>query len=155
MNLKECLDNAIRTGKTITIKYSKYHGEQSVRQISNIQYSDEFGENYIEAFCHKRQENRTFKISRILSIEDIADIPSSSSSVEFKDKTTQAADRKLPEGGVMAAIFGPLGSRSSFLKDQEGTERNSIKTPSSSPSVEKKNKTGLFWRLYYFFFKIR
>lgn len=155
MNLKECLDNAIRTGKTITIKYSKYHGEQSVRQISNIQYSDEFGENYIEAFCHKRQENRTFKISRILSIEDIADIPSSSSSVEFKDKTTQAADRKLPEGGAMAAIFGPLGSRSSFLKDQEGTERNSIKTPSSSPSVEKKNKTGLFWRLYYFFFKIR
>lgn len=155
MNLKEYLDNAIRTGKTITIKYSKYDGEQSVRQISNIQYSDEFGENYIEAFCHKRQENRTFKISRILSIEDIADIPLSSSSVEFKDKPTQAADRKLLEGGAMAAIFGPLGSRSSFLKDQEGTERNSIKTPSSSPSVEKKNKTGLFWRLYYFFFNIR
>lgn len=154
MNLKECLDNAIRTGKTITIKYSKYHGEQSVRQISNIQYSDEFGENYIKAFCHKRQENRTFKISRILSIEDIADIPSSSSSVEFKDKTTQAADRKLPEGGAMAAIFGRL-YQSPFLTDQEGTERNSIKTSSSSPSVEKKNKTGLFWRLYYFFFKIR
>ena len=40
---------------------------------SEICYSYEFGgdNEYIEAFCHTRNERRTFKISRIIDIEDI------------------------------------------------------------------------------------
>ena len=61
--MRRYIDNAIRTGKTVTIKYIKFEGEYSVRQISDIQYSSEFGDDYIDAFCHKRQERRTFRLS--------------------------------------------------------------------------------------------
>lgn len=45
--------------------------------ISDIHYSNEYGEgdDYIEAYCHKRQERRTFKISRIVSVDGISDTP--------------------------------------------------------------------------------
>lgn len=68
MEIKNIIDEAIRNGRTITIKYQKYGGEYSERTISNIQPSEEFGEGYIKAYCHLRQEDRTFKISRIISV---------------------------------------------------------------------------------------
>ena len=43
----------------------------SIRTISNIKYSDEFGNDYIDCYCHKRQERRTFKISRIDEVDGI------------------------------------------------------------------------------------
>lgn len=69
--MRRYIDNAIRTGKTVTIKYIKFEGEYSVRQISDIQYSSEFGDDYIDAFCHKRQERRTFRLSRIISVDGV------------------------------------------------------------------------------------
>lgn len=78
MGIQEYLGDAINHGKTVTIKYIKYTGEYSTRQISNIHYSDEFGPDYIKAFCHLRNEDRTFKISRIISIDGITDTPASS-----------------------------------------------------------------------------
>ena len=50
--MRRYIDNAIRTGKTVTIKYIKFEGEYSVRQISDIQYSSEFGDDYIDALGH-------------------------------------------------------------------------------------------------------
>jgi hypothetical protein len=87
MGIREYLDSAIKAGRTVTIKYIKYEGEFSVRKISNIQYSDEYGEDYIQAFCHKRQENRTFKISRIISVDDVKDTPVSSEGTVKKTKS--------------------------------------------------------------------
>lgn len=87
MGIREYLDSAIKAGRTVTIKYIKYEGEFSVRKISNIQYSDEYGEDYIQAFCHKRQENRTFKISRILSVDDVKDTQVSSEGTIKKTKS--------------------------------------------------------------------
>ena len=71
--IQEYLHKAITNGDTITIKYIKPNGESSIRHISEICYSYEFGgdNEYIEAFCHTRNERRTFKISRIIDIEDI------------------------------------------------------------------------------------
>lgn len=68
MEIKRIIEDAILNNKTITIKYQKYGGEYSERTISNIQTSDEFGEGYIKAYCHLRHEERTFKISRIISV---------------------------------------------------------------------------------------
>lgn len=69
------LQKAIDEKETIEIKYRKYYGEESERQISDIHWSSEFGDenhfndkSYINAFCHLRQERRTFKVERILSI---------------------------------------------------------------------------------------
>ena len=92
MGIREYLDAAIKTGKSVTIKYIKYKGEYSVRTISNIQYSDEYGDDYIQAFCHKRQENRTFKISRILSADDITNAPTQSGSIVKKTKSAYAGN---------------------------------------------------------------
>lgn len=68
--IRERLQKAIDNGETITIKYRKYSGEFSERAISDIHWTDEYGgiNDYVEAFCHLRMEKRTFKVSRILSI---------------------------------------------------------------------------------------
>lgn len=71
MSIKEYIDQAIKDGKSITISYVKYGGEFSTRKISDIKYSDEFGPDYISAYCHLRNENRTFKISRIQKVDGI------------------------------------------------------------------------------------
>lgn len=63
------IDSAIKYQWALVIKYCKYNGEISVRKISDIHYSGEYGKNYIDAFCYKRHERRTFKIDRILNME--------------------------------------------------------------------------------------
>lgn len=76
MTIASYIDDAIINGKSITIKYVKYSGEISKRTISDLEYSEEFGDDYIEGFCHLRQERRTFKISRIREVDGIKDVPS-------------------------------------------------------------------------------
>ncbi len=76
MSINTYIDNAIREGKSITIKYVKFNGEISTRTLSELQYSDEFGSDYIVGFCSLRQEMRTFKISRIREVDGIkASVP--------------------------------------------------------------------------------
>lgn len=72
MTIKEYIDKAINSGNKVTIKYVKFDGSLSTRTISELEYSDEFGDDYISAFCHMRQERRTFKISRIREIDGIS-----------------------------------------------------------------------------------
>ena len=62
------IKRAIDTGATIEISYRKNDGSLSIRKLSDIEYSDEFGYSYISAFCHMRNETRTFKISRISNV---------------------------------------------------------------------------------------
>ena len=47
MNIEIYIDNAIREGKFIIIKYIKYNGEISNRTVSDLRYTDEFGNDYI------------------------------------------------------------------------------------------------------------
>lgn len=52
----------------------KTEAETSIRTISGIQLDTEgWGENYIRAYCHKREEGRTFYFARI-SLLEILDI---------------------------------------------------------------------------------
>lgn len=75
------INKAISTGSVIEIKYTKSDGSSSVRKLSDVEYSREYGESYISAFCHMRQERRTFKINRITSVvflsgdEEVCDTP--------------------------------------------------------------------------------
>lgn len=71
MTISEYIADAMKNGKTVTIKYVKYSGEISERTISDIEPSFEFGEGYISAYCHMRNETRTFKISRIREVDGI------------------------------------------------------------------------------------
>ena len=63
--IEDDIQRAIDTGAIIEIAYTKYDGTASIRRLSDIQYSDEYGNTHIEAFCHLRNERRSFKISRI------------------------------------------------------------------------------------------
>ncbi len=74
LNIKATIDKAIAQNKSITISYRNFNGETSDRTISNIYYNNKFEGNgyyneYIRGFCSKRQEERTFKIDRIISIK--------------------------------------------------------------------------------------
>ncbi len=71
MDIRNFINKAIRDHSDIIIKYQKDDGSISTRKLSNIDYSDEFGNEYIKAFCHLRKEDRTFKISRILEINGV------------------------------------------------------------------------------------
>lgn len=62
------IKKAINTGSTIEIEYTKNDGTSSVRKLSDVNLSDEYGNMYISAFCHLRNEERTFKISRIKKV---------------------------------------------------------------------------------------
>ena len=63
MTISEYIAEAIKSGKTVKIKYVKNSGEISERTISDIGPSDEFGEGYISAFCHLRNETSRLVVS--------------------------------------------------------------------------------------------
>ena len=84
MSIETYIDNAIQEGKSITIKYIKYNGEISTRTLSDLQYSDEYGDGYIVGFCSLRHEMRTFKISRIKEVDGIKAITPQVSSAKPK-----------------------------------------------------------------------
>lgn len=55
------------TGKVIE---NSIEAEESIRTVSNIKLdSDGWGDNYIETYCHKREEKRTFRFDRISELE--------------------------------------------------------------------------------------
>lgn len=62
MSKESVLRQAIANDETLEITYVKFNGEQSRRTISEITPSDEWGEGYIHAYCHLRDDYRTFKI---------------------------------------------------------------------------------------------
>ena len=74
IDIKQQVKNAIQRGKSIRIGYRKFDGEVSRRIVSDIDYNNSFTDDgfyndHIKGFCHLRYEERTFKISRIISIE--------------------------------------------------------------------------------------
>lgn len=71
LTIKEYIAKAIHTNLGITIKYLNSDGDKTIRKISDIQFSDELGDDYVHAFCHLRKEYRTFKIDRILEIDSL------------------------------------------------------------------------------------
>lgn len=72
IGVKELINQAINEKKTIEVEYQNYNGEYSSRKISKIEKSKEYGEGYIKAFCHKRNEDRVFKLDRIRKIDFIS-----------------------------------------------------------------------------------
>jgi hypothetical protein len=74
MTFKEVIKESISNNHRLEISYKDYNGKSSLRQISNVEYSNEFQKNssknneHISAYCHLRNEKRTFKLNRIEKI---------------------------------------------------------------------------------------
>jgi len=73
-SIKETIAEAIANNYDLSIKYRKFDGTVSARIISKIDYNNDFEEDgfyedHIKGFCSLRQEDRTFKIDRIIKAE--------------------------------------------------------------------------------------
>ena len=74
LTFKEVIKESISYNYRVEISYKDFNGKSSLRQISNVEYSNEFQKNrnknneHITAYCHLRNEKRTFKLNRIEKI---------------------------------------------------------------------------------------
>ena len=68
-SIEEAIIDAVDRKKAIRFSYSKFNGDSSTRTVSEVNYSHDFGDDYISGYCHLRNEDRTFKINRISKIE--------------------------------------------------------------------------------------
>lgn len=74
LSIKDELIKAINGKHKIKILYENFNGETSERKLSDVKMTDEFNsfgydEQHIKAYCHLRNEERSFKINRIKKIE--------------------------------------------------------------------------------------
>lgn len=75
VTIEQIIRRAIEDGLTLEIEYAKNSFEKSTRVISDISISDEYGLGYISAYCHRREMQITFKVSKII---DARIVPNSS-----------------------------------------------------------------------------
>ena len=67
--IEDIIRQASVEDKKVFIRYKDRNGEISERVIGSIIPSEELGDRYIEAFCFKQGEKRTFKIDRIIDAQ--------------------------------------------------------------------------------------
>ena len=68
MSIEDVIDRAVQLNQSIEIEYCTRNGKVFTCQISNIEYSRYYGDLYIHAYRLDLKADRTFKISRILSV---------------------------------------------------------------------------------------
>lgn len=68
MSIEDVIDRAVQLNQSIEIEYCTRNGKLFTCQISNIEYSRYYGGLYIHAYRLDLKADRTFKISRILSV---------------------------------------------------------------------------------------
>lgn len=68
MSIEEVIDRAVQLNQKIEIEYCTRNGRVFTCRIADIRYSKYYGGMYIQAFRLDMGEERTFKVSRILSV---------------------------------------------------------------------------------------
>lgn len=68
MSIEEVIDRAICSRQTIEIDYCTRNGRTFTCEIADIGYSSYYGGGYIQALRLDIGEERTFKVSRIMSV---------------------------------------------------------------------------------------
>lgn len=68
MSIEEVIDRAVQLEQEIEIEYCTRNGRIFTCRISDIKYSSYYGGMYIQAYRLDMDEERTFKVSRILSV---------------------------------------------------------------------------------------
>ena len=77
MIFNEVINDSVSNNSRIEISYKSYNKKKSIRQLSNIEYSNEYQKHhrnsydYISAYCHLRNDQRTFKLNRIEKVRFI------------------------------------------------------------------------------------
>ena len=68
MAIEEVIDRAVLLRQTIVIEYCTRSGKVFACEITDIEYSRYYGGGYIIARRRDIDEDRTFKVSRILKV---------------------------------------------------------------------------------------
>ncbi|MCK7473096.1 MAG: WYL domain-containing protein [Rhodopseudomonas palustris] len=102
---------ALETGKRYRIRYRSESGEVSDRGIDILESRTGFnGVTYLKAYCHLRQEERTFRADRILSSEIVPANASRPGAVATSSRPAPAPSALLPRAAAPAPPRGPLPS---------------------------------------------
>lgn len=67
--LPPLLDEAIKRKKRVKITYLSVRDQASIRVIDPLEITGTGDYLYLLAFCHLRQERRTFRLDRVLSFQ--------------------------------------------------------------------------------------
>jgi DNA polymerase III epsilon subunit family exonuclease len=68
----QLITEAFQSGKSVEIVYQKSSGEETKRRITPLTVGYNRNVVMIEAFCHLRQEKRTFRLDRIVRVFEIS-----------------------------------------------------------------------------------
>ena len=68
MCIEDVIDRAVMYGQTIEIEYCTRNGKVFTCKIADIGYSCYYGGLYIQAYRLDIEQERTFKISRIMKV---------------------------------------------------------------------------------------
>ena len=69
MTIEEVIHRAVVLKQTIEIEYCTRSGNVYSFHINNIVYSRRYGAMYVQAYCLEVEEDRTFKICRIMKVD--------------------------------------------------------------------------------------
>jgi DNA polymerase-3 subunit epsilon len=62
------IEEALQSGGSLQLRYVSAAGEETQRVVSPFQVTADSGHLYLVAFCHLRDERRTFRLDRILDM---------------------------------------------------------------------------------------
>lgn len=65
------IDEAVKAGKRLLIRYISAYNQETVRVVEPLEVNAYLDNIYLVAFCHLRQEQRTFRLDRILEMRAI------------------------------------------------------------------------------------
>jgi DNA polymerase-3 subunit epsilon len=68
-SLTATLHDALRTGRRLHVQYQAGNAAQTTRVVQPLEMHYERGHSYLRAFCHLRQEERNFRLDRIVAVQ--------------------------------------------------------------------------------------
>jgi DNA polymerase-3 subunit epsilon len=71
--LNATLQDALHTGRCLHIRYQAGNATQTSRMVQPLEMSYERGHRYLRAFCHLRQDERNFRLDRIVEVKIVAE----------------------------------------------------------------------------------
>lgn len=74
VTIQHLIKRSIEDNLSLEIDYQNSDYEISTRIISDIHTSKKFRGDYIDAYCHLRDEERTFKLSRIIDARIVSNL---------------------------------------------------------------------------------
>jgi DNA polymerase III epsilon subunit-like protein len=71
--LTTLLQDALQVGTLLHLRYQAGNATETIRVVQPLEMCYEYGHGYLRAFCHLRQEERNFRLDRIVELRPASD----------------------------------------------------------------------------------